>query len=241
MVHNTDDAYNTKPKKFQNAGCNFTFYTGIVFILLGIAELAFGCTDAQKWDMFLFMAAVSWILASLFFVFWYSYNLVLIDNAEDMKEDYSEFRSGERSYQPSRAPDEVETIGSRRRKKVRGEGSSPVSHNKVVPMVENPGFVEDDFDLKDNHENHRNPSYTSNVEYIQTRSEPKSKPKSGRYSDHKSEPSKLKPIQTTDNTTSNLKLVSRSRSNSNISNVSNLKLVNDGKPYASLEVFKINM
>ena len=74
MVHNTDDAYNTTPKKFSQAGCNFTFYVGVAFILLGIGELAFGCTDTQKWDMFLFMAGVSWVLAALFFVFWYSYS-----------------------------------------------------------------------------------------------------------------------------------------------------------------------
>jgi len=200
MVHNTDDAYNTTPKKFSQAGCNFTFYVGVAFILLGIGELAFGCTDAQKWDMFLFMAGVSWVLAALFFVFWYSYNLVLVHSAEDMNEDYAIHRSGERNYQPSRCPDENPTVGSRRRKRF----GTPVSANKVVPvvnMVENHGFVEDHFDLRD-------------VERVEV-----SAPK----------------------TRNNLKLVTRSRSNSNVSNISALKLVDKPKPEAVTQVFKLNM
>lgn len=141
MVHNTDDAYNSKPKKFTEAGCNFTFYVGIVFIILGIAELAFGCTDTQKWDGFIFMAIVSWILASLFFVFWYSYNLVLKKSSEDVDQEYSEYITGQKDYTPSRAPDEIVTIGSRRRKKKN-------KNNVVTPVQVNTGFIEDDFDLK---------------------------------------------------------------------------------------------
>merc|ERR1711912_83547 len=123
MVRTNDDAYNTKPKNFKNASCNLTFYIGILFVLLGIGELAFGCTSPQKWDAFLFMAAVSWILASLFFVFWYSYNLVLVNNAEDYEtEEYSNYvnKAEEKDYSPSRAPDEIHTIGSRRRRNTSG-------------------------------------------------------------------------------------------------------------------------
>ena len=129
------------------------------------------------------------------------YNLVLVNSAEDMSEDYAIHRSGERDYQPSRCPDENPTVGSRRRKRF----GTPVSANKVVPMlenrVENQGFVEDHFDLRD-------------VDRIEV-----SAPK----------------------TRNNLKLVARSRSNSNVSDISALKRVDKTRPEAVTQVFKVNM
>ena len=120
-----------------------------------------------------------------------------MNSAEDMSEDYAIHRSGERDYQPSRCPDENPTVGSRRRKRF----GTPVSANKVVPMVKNHGFVEDHFDLRD-------------VERIEV-----SAPK----------------------TRNNLKLVARSRSNSNVSNISALKRVDKTRPEAVTQVFKVNM
>jgi len=144
-----DNAYNSKTVlNIRRTNCNFIFYCGLLFLILGLVEFIWGLTDTAALDGLIYIGIVSFGISLLFFVFWYSTNLELKESAEHPDPTYSNHMSGHLIFKPERPEGDIHTVGSRRYKGVAtftkkvvvdldfGESSrsSTPKNNKVHPM-----------------------------------------------------------------------------------------------------------
>ena len=99
MPQDKDESYLTNTNcSLSITSCNWIFYLSIVFIALGIAELIPACIDFNKFDLFLYMSLVTFLLAGVLLTTWHTVNLTLVGQPENYKEDYKTFVHGAENF-----------------------------------------------------------------------------------------------------------------------------------------------